>query len=171
MNQLVLSKRAKVLSDTIIAISEIYHSDILDEGQKGMLETLIGAGIWYLPSSKKLFSGLISNEALNRFRLDSSVKLVEEHGFPRKVAGKKLLSEHLEELKIDDRKLEELYTSKMGKFNLVLKEENNKLKKFQKTSVFQDELSAYQSAGIKLIQVQDSDFELPQLKKYKYETA
>jgi hypothetical protein len=50
MNQLVLSKRAKVLSDTIIAISEIYNSDLLDEGQKGMLETLIGAGIFYLPS-------------------------------------------------------------------------------------------------------------------------
>jgi hypothetical protein len=167
MNQLVLSKRAKVLSDTIIAISEIYHSEVLDEGQKGMLETLIGAGIWYLPSSKKLFSGMISNEALNRIRLDSGVKLVEEHGFPRKVAGKKLLSEHLEELKIDDRKLEELYTNKMGKFNLVLKDENNRLKKFQKTSVFIDESAAYNSAGIKLVPVQNIDYELPPLKKYK----
>ena len=167
MNQLVLSKRAKVLSDTVIAISEIYHSDILDEGQKGMLETLIGAGLWYLPSSKKLFSGMISNQALNRIRLDSSVKLVEEHGFPRKLAGKKLLSEHLEELKIDDRKLEELYTNKMGKFNLVLKEENNRLKKFQKTSIFIDESAAYKSAGIKLVRIQDIDFELPSLKKYR----
>ena len=167
MNQLVLSKRAKVLSDTVIAISEIYHSNILDEGQKGMLETLIGAGIWYLPSSKKLFSGMISNEALNCIRLDSSVKLVEEHGFPRKVAGKKLLSEHLEELKIDDRKLEELYVNKMGKFNLVLKDENNRLKKFQKTSVFIDESAAYNSAGIELVLVQDIDYELPSLKKYK----
>jgi hypothetical protein len=167
MNQLVLSKRAKVLSDTVIAISEIYHSDALDEGQKGMLETLIGAGIWYLPSSKKLFSGMISNEALNRIRLDSCVKLVEEHGFPRKVAGKKLLSEHLEELKIDDRKLEELYTNKMGKFNLVLKEENNRLKKFQKTSIFIDESAAYNSAGIELIPAQDIDYEMPALKKYK----
>ena len=167
MNQLVLSKRAKVLSDTIIAISEIYHSDVLDEGQKGMLETLIGAGIWYLPSSKKMFSGMISIEALNRIRLDSSVKLVEEHGFPRKVAGKKLLSEHLEELKINDRKLEELYSNKMGKFNLVLKDENNRLKKFQKTSVFIDESAAYESAEIELVPVQDIDYDLLALKKYK----
>lgn len=167
MNQAVLTKRAKVLSDTIVAISSIYNSHELDEGQKGMLETLIGAGIWYLPSSKKLFSGLISIEALNRIKIDTNVKLVEEHGFPRKVAGKKLLSEHIEELKKDAGKLEELYLNQMGRFNLVLKEENNKLKKFQKTSVFQDEVAAYKLAGIKLIRVQEIDFELPQLKKYR----
>ncbi len=110
---------------------------------------------------------MISYEALNRIRLDPSAKLVEEHGFPRKVAGKKLMSEHLEQLKKDNRILEELYINQMGRFNLVLKEENNKLKKFQKTTVFQDEASAYQSAGIKLVKVQDIDFELLQLKKYK----
>lgn len=167
MNQLVLSKRAKVLSDTIIAISEIYNSDLLDEGQKGMLETLIGARIFYLPSSKKLFSGMISIDALNLIKSNPSIKLVEEHGFPRKVAGKKLLTEHLEELKSDEGKLENLYVNQMGKYNLVLKDENNRLKKHQKTDVFISESAAYELAGIKLVSIQNIDYESPQLKKYK----
>lgn len=166
MNIEVLEKRAEVLAKVVACIADLYHDGNLDEGQKGLLETLLGAGIWYLPSGKELFSGKISKAALEQIAINPNIKLVEEHGFPRKVAGKSLFYEHLEDLKSDHTKLYNLYLDKMGRYNLVLKEENNKLKKFQKTHLFISEEEAYQSAGIELISIDETHYALPQLKKY-----
>lgn len=166
MNIEVLEKRAEVLAKVVACIAELYHDGNLDEGQKGLLETLLGAGIWYLPSGKELFSGKISKAALEQIATNSNIKLVEEHGFPRKVAGKSLFYEHLEDLIMDHTKLYDLYLEKMGRYNLVLKEENNKLKKFQKTHMFISEEEAYQSAYIELVSITESHYVLPQLKKY-----
>ena len=166
MNIEVLEKRVEVLAKVVACIAELYHDGNLDEGQKGLLETLLGAGIWYLPSGKELFSGKISKAALEQIAINSNIKLVEEHGFPRKVAGKSLFYEHLEDLKMDHTKLYDLYLEKMGRYNLVLKEENNKLKKFQKTHMFISEEEAYQSANIELVSITESHYVLPQLKKY-----
>lgn len=167
MNKIVLEKRTYVLSKVVDCVADLYHNGELDEGQKGLIETLLGAGIWYLPSGNELFSGKISEAALNKIRLDPELKLVEEHGFPRKVAGKSLFHEHLDEIKSNANKLHDLYFEKMGRFNLVLKEENLKLKKFQKTGVFKTEEEAYELAGIKLVTLEETDFEIPQLKQYK----
>ncbi len=170
MNIEVLEKRAEVLAKVVACIADLYHDGNLDEGQKGLLETLLGAGIWYLPSGKELFSGKISKAALEQIATNSNIKLVEEHGFPRKVAGKSLFYEHLEDLKSDHTKLYNLYLDKMGRYNLVLKEENNKLKKFQKTHMFISEEEAYLSAGIELISIDEGHYTLPQLKRYNPNT-
>jgi hypothetical protein len=166
MNKVVLEKRAYVLSKVVNCVSELYHNGELDEGQKGLIETLLGAGIWYLPTGKELFSGKISKAALNEIETNHSLKLVEEHGYPRKVAGKSLFNDHLNDLISDSNKLYNLYINKMGRYNLVLKEENNRLKKFQKTQIFKTEEEAYMSAGIELVLVEPHHYELPQLKKY-----
>lgn len=170
MNIEVLEKRAEVLAKVVACIADLYHDGNLDEGQKGLLETLLGAGIWYLPSGKELFSGKISKAALEQIATNPNLKLVEEHGFPRKVAGKSLFYEHLEDLKSDHTKLYNLYLDKMGRYNLVLKEENNKLKKFQKTHMFISEEEAYQSAEIELISIDEDHYTLPQLKRYNPNT-
>jgi hypothetical protein len=167
MNKIVLEKRTYVLSKVVDCVADLYHNGDLDEGQKGLIETLLGAGIWYLPSGNELFSGKISEAALNKIRLNSDIELVEEHGFPRKVAGKSFFHEHLDEIKSNANKLYDLYYEKMGRFNLVLKEENNKLRRFQKTSVFKTEEEAYKLAGIILVPLEERDFEIPQLKNYK----
>jgi len=169
MNKEVLEKRSYVLSKVVDCVSDLYHNGELDEGQKGLIETLLGAGIWYLPTGKELFSGKISKAALSEIETNYSLKLVEEHGYPRKVAGKSLFHEHLNELISDSNKLYNLYLDKMGRFNLVLKEENNRLKKFQKTQIFKTEEEAYMSAGIELVMVEQHHYELPQLKKYNPE--
>jgi len=166
MNFKELEKRTEVLAKVVVCIADLYHDGNLDAGQKGLLETLIGAGIWYLPSGKELFTGKISKNALEKIITDPKVKLVEEHGFPRKVAGKSLFCDYLEDLKLDYTKLHNLYLNKMGRFNLVLKEENNKLKKFQKTNTFISEEEAYKSAGIELVSIDESHFNLHQLKKF-----
>jgi hypothetical protein len=167
MNKERLEKRAEVLAKVVVSINDLYRHGNLDEGQRGLLETLIGAGIWYLPSGKELFSGKISRSALEKIQTNKSIKLVEEHGFPRKVAGKALFNEHIEDLILDPNRLLDLYLNKMGRYNLVLKEENNLLKKFQRTKVFLSEEEAYFSANIELVHVNESDYSLPQLKKYK----
>jgi hypothetical protein len=152
MNKKNLKERAEILSQLIIVASTIYKKDNLSEGQRGLLETIIGAGIWYLPSSVDLYSGFISIAALESLENDPhNTKLVEEHSFPRKLAAEMLFkSEIVEKLKTENEHLEELYQNKFGRFNLVLKTENDKLKKFQKKGVFVNENEAYKLAGIEL---------------------
>jgi hypothetical protein len=152
MNHLALKEKTEVLSRILLLTKDLYQNGQLTEGQKGLMETLIGAGIWYLPSSTELYSGYISKRALESLQNDpNNTKLVEEHAFPRKVAGQFLYSLDNEEfLTTDGSGLEKLYRDRFGKFNLVLKSENNKLKKFQKKGVFIDEETAYALAEIEL---------------------
>jgi len=87
--------------------------------------------------------------------------LVEEHGYPRKVAGNRVYNEYFDQITYDGEGLMNLYINNFGRFNLVLKEENNKLKPYQKVSSFTNEEVAYQQAGINLMpfsQKQYNDF-------------
>lgn len=167
MNKENLLKKTEVLSRAIAMLAPLYHDKNLDESQRGLLETLIGAGIFYLPQNKFFFSGKISKAALEKIKIEPNLKLVEEHGFPRKVSGHKLFNEYLEVIKNDNTAFCNLYIEKFGKFNLVLKEENQKLKKYQKTSVFISEIEAYKDAEIELVDFTNEDLYLPQLKKFK----
>jgi hypothetical protein len=152
MNQLALKEKTEVLSRILLLTKDLYQKGGLTDGQRGLMETLIGAGIWYLPSSTELYSGYISKKALASIQNDpSGTQLVEEHAFPRKMAGQFLYSMTNEDnLTPDGNWLEKLYRNRFGKFNLVLKSENYKLKKFQKKGVFIDEETAYALAEIEL---------------------
>ncbi|MBM3919317.1 MAG: hypothetical protein FJ344_07440 [Sphingomonadales bacterium] len=154
MNKNILKEKASVLSQIILLSHKLYSEGNLTEHQKGLIETLIGAGIWYLPSSTELYSGFISREAYESVIRDPlNTKLVEEHAFPRKVAGHLLYSqkEYFSELTPNGDGLLRLYWEKFGRFNLVLKSENDRLKKYQKKSVFVNEETAYKLAGIELV--------------------
>jgi len=169
MNKVTLKEKADILAQVVLLTADLYHSELLNEAQKGLLETLLGAGIWYLPSSKLLFSGKISKAAINALETEpTKTKLVEEHGFPRKVAGRSLYVNHLNDLKNNVSKLEELYINKFGRYNLVLKAENDKLKKFQKVDIFTTEEDAYTKADIELVEIDEKTFnKFPVLFKYK----
>jgi hypothetical protein len=170
MNQQSLKEKSAVLSRIIMLTRDIYQSGQLSEAQKGLMETLIGAGIWYLPTSTELFSGYISKRALESLQSDPiHTKLVEEHAFPRKVAGQLLYSIQDDELLTPDGSgLEKLYRERFGKFNLVLKSENNKLKKFQKKGVFLDETTAYALAEVELVPFTVEEFQRYKRMKQKY---
>lgn len=142
-----LEKRGLLLSKLILNNAELYKNSASDE--QGLLETLVGAGIWYLPNTPELFAGKISLAALEQLGVNPfTTKLVEEHAIPRKVAGQMLFTTYLEDLKRDPAVLVQLYLERFGKYNLVLKEENDRLKRFQRTGVFTSEAEAYASAGI-----------------------
>ena len=148
MNHNLLQERARVLHSIISATHEQYFHSSVNEGQRGLYETILGAAIWYLPGGDELFSGKISIAALESLRTDpDNTKLVEEHSFPRKVGGKylfELFRNHKGGFSEAD--LVEVYKSKLGRFNLVLKSENDRLKKWQKTGNFIDSESIFLNA-------------------------
>ena len=109
MNGQLLNERIEVLHKIVAGTYEDYFDPITTQGQRGLFETVLGATIWYLPNGGDLFSGKISAVALNSLASNpEETKLMEEHSFPRKIGGRFLYE----------------------KFNLVLKSENNDLKKY-----------------------------------------
>jgi len=150
--------RTQTLAQLIINTADQYYNS--SESQKSLLETLIGAGIWYLPShGVNLFSGKISIQAMISLEIDPyTTKLVEEHGIPRKVAGRLLYTTYLEDLKKNPDLLRELYVEKFGRFNLVLSEENRSLMRYQRVDQFINEEAAYQQAGIQLMDFSEENY-------------
>jgi len=159
MNHSLLKSKLDVLSKMVVATKSVY--DASTEDQKALLQTLAGAAIWYMPSGIELYSGKISTVALAAIELNPNTKLVEEHSFPRKIAGK-LLFENAEKLADDTNYLTELYLKQFGKYNLVLKIENDRVKKYQKVDSFLSEQDAYERAGIQLV-----DFSKENYQEYK----
>ena len=163
MNRLILRQKAEILSRMIISTREDYFSEGVTEIQKGLLETLVGAGIWYLPSSVELYTGMISEAAYQAILDDPyGTKLVEEHRYPRKVAGNRVYNEYFDQITRDVRGLMNLYINSFGRFNLVLKEENGRLKPFQRVETFVSPEISYQQAGINLV-----PFSVDHYKNYK----
>jgi len=127
----------------LINLKESY--DTSTEYQKEFISTIVGAAIYYLPTNKLTFSGMISERALEL----PKNKRVKEHEYPRKIVGKILLDNppnSVDELKT-------IYLTKYGIWNLVTKEENTRLRKFQKEGVFVSPEISYQLAEIILVKI------------------
>ena len=126
----------------VIGVQQYYNSTD-DKDRKAIIETTIGAAIWYLPKSKKyLFTGKISKEAIDKGEKS------EEHLFPRKIAAKKILEFNWTAETEPVEKFMTLYIEEYGRYNYVSKAENKKLAKFQKDEKFD---TAYERAGIELV--------------------
>lgn len=78
-------------------------------------------------------------------------QLTKEHKYPRKQAGKQLLTIKYKEFQSGESKLVDLYLNEYGKYNYVLKSENRQLVTFQKDSNFIDDETAYKAANIILL--------------------
>ncbi|MGV3541328.1 MAG: hypothetical protein ACO1OQ_16045 [Rufibacter sp.] len=154
MNYKKLEERCAILEELIISTAQIYNNEATTNDQKALLETVIGAAIWYLPSGQELWTGKISVKALEHLRLGKpKAQLTKEHKYPRKQAGKQLLSSKYQALQEKKERLLDLYLNEYGKFNYVLKAENKQLVEFQKDAHFIDDETAYKAAAIELIQL------------------
>ena len=152
MNLKKLEERCSILEDLIISTAEIYNKEITTNDQKALLETIIGAAIWYLPSGQELWTGKISVNALEHIKQGKpKSQLTKEHKYPRKQAGKQLLTTKYKEFQAGTIRLLNLYLYEYGKFNYVLKTENKQLVEYQKDASFIDEETAYRTAKIELI--------------------
>ena len=110
MNAEILNSKCAVLEKIIISIADIYNHPETTSEQKALMETIIGAAIWYLPNDESLFAGGISMEALQRVTSGTPIsKLTKEHRFPRKQAGRILLSEKYRDLQTGQSRLVDLY--------------------------------------------------------------
>ena len=88
-----LGQRCEILADVVKALRVLYPG--ATQTQKELLETIIGAAIWYLPECDGLFSGKMSAKALEECTRDPKqwAKLTKEHFYPRKQAGADLLKD------------------------------------------------------------------------------
>jgi hypothetical protein len=147
MVKLTVNKRHEkfeALINMIISLQPSYKNS--SDSAKDFIETTIGAAIFYLPEKTQCWSGMIS-ESLVGNRSEGVI----EHEYPRKISAKNLLA--VDWTKIDNpvEELKNLYYTKYGRFNYVTKEENSKLRVFQKEGVFVSPEEAYAKCNIQLV--------------------
>lgn len=155
-----LIEQCEIVAALIVSMRPVYNG--ANERQRGLLETIIGAGIWYIPKPVHAWTGYISRGVLKAFHPDSGIenpRLSEEHVYPRKVAARLLL----EDRTLDGQSLAEQFREKYGRVHLITSEENKAVQPFQRIGIFTTPNAAYESAGISLITVSDSN--LQQIKK------
>ena len=139
-------EKLSALASIVRVLKPLYEGAGENIEARRLIETLIGAGIWYLPQPSTLWTGKISVAALSAL---PNVKLSRDHDVPRKIAAGRLLRLGVNELTTES--LTQLYLRNLGRFNLVTKEENRKLMPFQRDGVYESTESAYASAGVELV--------------------
>ena len=75
----------------------------------------------------------------------------EDHLYPRKITAQEILQFDWEDENNPVEILSNLYIEKYGRYNYVSKMENKRLIKYQKIGVFVDPETAYENAGIELV--------------------
>ena len=128
----------KVLYDIILNLKDQWDNGCNYE--KSYIETIVGAGIFYLPTTNKTFTGLISEEALLCDKKDR----VKEHQYPRKISANILMKNPPSSIE----NLISQYENKYGTWNYVTKKENTTLRKYQKINKFVDPKESYKLANI-----------------------
>ena len=146
-----LDQRCDVLAEIVLPLRALYQKPTTTPTQKALLETVIGAAIWYLPGCEGLFTGKISVRAVEACRKDKKqwAKLTREHCYPRKRAGADLLKG--ETAGLTGKEILVGYQTNWGRYNLVTKEENRALIPHQKNEMCAED--CYTTAGISLIDV------------------
>lgn len=136
---------------TVIKSVQLEYKQLVAQGNikaTKQIETMCGAGIWYLPTGQKdilLWTGWQSEESI---RLN---ECSEEHINPRKLQATELLMLNWSEIDDAEQYIKDLYYNKLGKFHKVSKAENKKLVPHQKAGVFTTWEDAYAKVGINLI--------------------
>ena len=160
-----LEEQCAVVAKLIVAMRPVYEA--ANTGQRALLETIIGAGIWYIPKPLHAWTGCISIGALRTFHPESGIakpRLSEEHVYPRKVAARLLL----EDPSLDGPALANLFREKYGRVHFITSEENKAVQPFQRVGVFTSPDEAYAKAGIAFVVLPDE--ELRQVRRRHRET-
>jgi hypothetical protein len=143
-------ERFSATLDTIIAVQPLWKK--ANATQRAVYETIVGAAIFYCPSDKSLqYSGLISQAALEV----ASNKRCQEHMFPRKVSAQRALDTDWSQFKDPVGAFIDRFHQEYGRYHLVTKEENSRLRPHQKTTVFTTWQAAYEKAEIVLVEARE----------------
>ncbi|AAP99650.1 MULTISPECIES: hypothetical protein [Prochlorococcus] len=146
-----LVDKADVIARTVVSQQSFYRSKDCNENHRQLLETMIGAAIWYLPHGKEFWTGGISVEALKKLSETKKItSLTKDHKYPRKVAAAELFKVDWSEIPNHCDEIVNRYQRKYGLFNYVTPTENKRLVKYQKGHVFISPEDSYRQAGILL---------------------
>lgn len=135
--------------------------------QRALLETIVGAAIWYIPKPVRAWTGRISRGALEAFHPESGngrPRLSEEHVYPRKVAARLLLSD----MSLTGETMAHQFREKYGRVHLTTSEENKAVQRHQRVGVFTSPDEAYAVAGIAFVELTED--ELRKVEKRDRET-
>jgi hypothetical protein len=141
----------------LISLKELYPDPDVSDDQKKFMETMFGAGIFYLPDSLENWTGKISEECLNQIRLNKTYTPTKEHEYPRKIAATHLLN-NIDKIESGELDLVDFYLNNCGRYNFVTRSENTKLKKHQKSEVFTNPETSYLEANINLVEITEEDY-------------
>jgi len=158
--------KAYVIARTVMSQRDFYLSENCNANHEQLLETMIGAAIWYLPQGKELWTGDISLGSLKKLiesHNPQKLKLTKDHHYPRKVAAAELLKLEWSIFLCSAVEVLKRYKNIYGRYNLVLPEENKRLVKYQKEINFISPKDLYLKAGINLRNI--SEEQLTQIKK------
>mgnify|MGYP001209863066 CR=1 FL=1 len=148
--------KAEVIARTVMSQQSFYKSIDCNENHRQLLETMVGAAIWYLPQGKELWTGEISVEALKKLSETKKISsLTKDHKYPRKVAAAELFKIDWSEIPNPCDEIVNRYQRKYGLFNYVTSTENKRLVKFQKGHVFISPEDSYKQAGVLLLNLSD----------------
>ena len=160
-----LEEQCAVVAALIVAMRPVYEAATIQ--QRALLETIIGAAIWYIPKPSCAWTGRISVGALRTFHPASGIekpRLSEEHVYPRKVTARLLL----EDASLSGSSLATLFREKYGRVHFITSEENKAVQPFQRVGVFTSPDDAYSKAGIVLVELAEE--ELRRVKRRHLET-
>ena len=107
--------------------------------EQAYLETVVGAAVFYLPQSVDHFGGYISLGCLQGCLEDE--RRVKDHIYPRKRAGRHLLTTSLTAAELHD-----LYHSELARFMYLTPSENSKMVNFYESH--EDHDAALEALGI-----------------------
>jgi hypothetical protein len=160
-----LREQCDAVASMIVAMRPVYEA--ASPSQRALLETIVGAAIWYIPKPVLAWTGQISRGALQAFHPESGnsrPRLSEEHVYPRKVAARLLLSD----MSLTGESMAHQFKEKYGRVHLITSEENKAVQRHQRVGVFISPDEAYKLAGITLVQLPEDA--LRKIKKRDRET-
>lgn len=149
-----IEKQCAVLAEVVVAIRPVYMA--ASPEQKALIETMIGAAIWYISKPPDAWTGYVSLEALKAFHPDSgneNPKFSEEHVYPRKVAARMLL----EDDDLNGETMDSVFREKYGRLHYITSDENKAVQPHQRADVFLTPENAYTKVGIQLIKIAPED--------------
>lgn len=157
--------RCDALAAVLESLRPIYKVATLD--QQDLIETMIGAAIWYIPKPNGWWTGMVSKAAIQSFHPDRNgrPKMSEEHVYPRKLTARQLLLDFT----VDGVALRKLYREKYCKIHFITPAENKVLVQHQRAKTFITPDEAYIRAGVELVYVTPDD--LKSIKKRNKEVV
>ena len=145
-----IDERCTVIAALITALRPFYLT--ASNGQQAFLETIVGAGIWYIPKDENAWTGLVSVALLRDFHPESGVakpKASEEHVHPRKITARQLFQNQ----SLDLANVATHFREQYGKVYYITSAENKTVTRDQRAEVFSSPDAAYQTARIEFVRV------------------